>query len=245
MHDRQLVQRYSSDRAVGLSLPPRGGKTPSPLNAVVADYSVAARVLFGNVIGPAAMLAGGLVPLGFLAAPLPGDKPLHKKLRCIYSLLAVLSLSNELLAIVYATVAANKLTETVAVPAASVFDLIQRDYELPWIATNVHFMFGLLGYLSMICLRAYTIFPKRLNTAAAGIAGASLLGMCSVVNRGVSSGDAHGKAFGSSILSLVTRYIILLAKQLKHTGGIMTIAGITLGLVSTALAVQAIFSAES
>ena len=242
------MQRSSYERTpAGLPLTPRGGKTTtSSLNAAaLADYSGAARVLFGNVIGPAAMLAGGLVPLGFLAAPLPGDRPLDKKLRSIYSLLAVLSLSNELMAIVYATVAANKLTETVIVPAASVFDLIQRDYELPWIATNVHFMFGLLGYLSMICLRAYAIFPKKLGTAAAGIAGASLFGMCSVVNRGVSSGDAHGKAFGRSVVSLLTRYVILLFKQLKSTGGIMSMAGIALGLVSMALAVQAMFSAES
>jgi hypothetical protein len=224
----------------------RGGQSISSLNAgALADYSGAARVLFSNIISPAALLAGGLVPLGFLAAPLPGDKPLHKKLRCIYSLLSVVSLSSELMAIVYATVAANKLTETTVVPAASAFALIQRDYELSWIATNVHFLFGLFGFLSMIGLRAYTIFPKKLNHAAAGIVGASLLGMCSVVNRGVSAGDASGSSYGNSILSLVTRYGILLTKQLKNTGGIMSMTGIALGIVSTALAVRAIFSAES
>jgi hypothetical protein len=149
------------------------------------------------------------------------------------------------MAIVYATVAANKLTETTVAPAASVFALIQRDYELPWIAANVHLMFGLFGFLSMIGLRAYAIYPKKLNHAAAGFAGASLLGMCSVVNRGVSAGDASGRSFGSSIFSLVTRYGILLAQQLKNTGGIMFMTGIALGIISTALAVRAIFSAES
>lgn len=216
----------------------RGGDTSS-LKAV-ADYSGAAQVLFGNVISPAALLAGGLVPLGFLAAPLPGDKPINKRLRSIYWLLAVLSLANELTAIVYATIASNKLTEIAAAPAASVFALIKRDYELSWIATNVHFLFGLFGFLSMIGLRALACFPSKLNRAAAGIAFSALFGLCSVVNRGVAAGDGTGQIHGSSIMTLVLRYYVLLAQQIRKSGGIMAIAAIALGLVSTAMAIKAV-----
>lgn len=224
-----------------LSLLRGGEQTALP---AVSDYSDTARVLFGNIVSPAALLAGSLVPLGFLAAPLPGDKPLHKKLRCIYHILSVLSLTSELVAITYGTIASNKLAETIVAPASSAFDLIQRDYELPWIGANVHFMVGLFGFVAMICLRAYTIFPPNLNRAAAGLAAAMLFGMFSIVNQGVSAGDMKGKAFGNSLMSLAGRYSILLIQQLKRNGGIMAMASGVLGLVSTIAAVHALLSPE-
>ena len=235
---RQVITTHPSSPLV------RRAKDTTALKAV-ADYSGAARALFGNIISPAALLAGGLVPLGFLAQPLPGNKTRDKRLRSIYWLLAVLSLANELTAIVYATVASNKLTEIAAAPASSVFALIQRDYELSWIATNVHFLFGLFGFLSMIGLRAFTNFPCSLNRAAAGIVFSALLGMCSVVNRGVSAGDGTGHVYGSSIVTLVFRYFLLLAKQVRKQGGIMAMAAIALGLVSTAMAVRAVIVCDS
>ena len=82
---------------------------------------------------------------------------------------------HELLAIMYATVATNKLTEVASAPAASVFALIKRDYELPWVATNVHFMLGLFGFCSMVMLRALCIFPGTRNSSAAGLAFSALV----------------------------------------------------------------------
>jgi len=210
-----------------------------------ADYRGEAQGLFGNLIGPATFLAGSLVPLGFLAPPLPGRKTCHKRIRYAYSLLAVFSLCNEASAIVYATVASNKLTEIASAPAASVFDLIKRDYELSWIATNVHFLFGLFGFLSMIGVRALMCFPAQLNKATAGIAVSALLGMCSVVNRGVVAGDGSGHMYGNSILTLVTRYIVLLVNQVQKSGGILAMASISLGVVSLALALHAVIACES
>lgn len=221
----------------------RGGD--SALNAG-SDYSDAAQALFGNMIGPASMLAGGLVPISFLAPPLPDDTRLKKKIKCLYSIISVLSLSSELLCIIYATIASNKLVETAAaaMPAKSVFELIQRDYELSWIATNVHFIAGLFGFLSLVCIRAYTIFPKRLNVAAAGAAFSSLLGMCSVVNYGISRGDGAGHTYGRSVISLNVRYGSLLIKQLREKGGVLTVLAIGLGLVSAVLGVRALLSPE-
>lgn len=221
----------------------RGGEKTSLRGS--ADYSDAARLLFGNIINPAALLSGGLVPLGFLAKPPPGDKPWQKKMRCIYFLLSVLSLANELMAIMYATVASNKLTETVTAPAESVFALIKRDYELPWVATNVHFMFGLIGFIAMIMVRVLTIYPKPLNSAAAGLAGAAALAMCGVLNTGVSEGDGRGDAFGGNMLSLVARYVILLVKQLHAKKGIFATASLVLAVVSSVLAVRSLLAPES
>ena len=216
----------------------RGGATA--LQA--SDYSGAARALFGNVIGPASMLVGGLVPLTFLATSLPGDRPIDKKLRKIYFLVSILSLANEFSAIIYATVASNKLVETVVPETASVFELLRTEYELPWVATNVHFMLGLLGFLSLVMMRAYTLFPAELNVASAGFAGSALLLMFNVVNRGVSEGDAAGRRFGRSMASLVVRYIGLLTKQLVEKGGVALAGSIVLGALSSVLAVHALFT---
>lgn len=122
------------------------------------------------------------------------------------------SLVNELIAIMYATVATNKLTEVAVEPAKSVFALIKRDYELAWMGTNVHFMLGLLGFCSMIMLRALTIYPKSLNTSSAGLALSALIGMISIVNVGVSEGDGQGHTLGGNFFSLLCRYICLLVK---------------------------------
>jgi len=212
----------------------------------VADYSGAARVLFGNIIGPAALLSGGLVPLGFLAPPLPHEnKPWKKKMQRLYWLLTVASLSNELFAIMQATVASNKLMEVAAAPATSAFALIKRDYELQWVATNVHFMLGLLGFVGMVIIRALTTFPASLNRTAAGFAGSALLAMCSVINAGVSEGDGRGHALGGNLLSLVARYFILLTNHVRAKKGIVATASIVLALVSLAGAVQNLLKPET
>lgn len=92
----------------------------------------------------------------------------------------------------------------------------------------------------MIGLRAFTIFPCTLNRAAAGIAFSAVLATFSVVNRGVSAGDGAGHVHGSSILTLMGRYSILLAKQLKQSGGVMSISATVLGLVSLVMSIKAV-----
>lgn len=221
----------------------RGGDS-SALSAG-ADYSSAAQALFGNMISPASMLAGGLVPISFLAPQLPDDTPLRKKLKCLYHIISVLSLSSELLCVIYATVASNKLVETTALPAKSVFELIRRDYELSWIGANVHFVAGLFGFLSLVGIRAYTLFPPRLNVAAAGAALSSLLGAWSVANRGIARGDGRGHVFGTSVIVLNLRYAKLLIKQLGETAGIISFLAIGVGLVSAVLGIRALLTPEN
>jgi len=230
------------------SIPPllniRGGA--DPLGVSGADYSDAAKALFGNIVGPASMLTGGLVPLGFLAAPLPDDgKKWKQKARCLYMALSVASLLNELLAIMYATVATNKLTEVASAPAASVFALIQRDYELPWVATNVHFMLGLIGFCAMIMLRALCIFPISLNSALAGMALSALVGMISIINGGVAQGDGRGSRHGGTIVSLGARYVTLLTKNIYQRKSPLAAVSIVLFVIFGIQTIQNLMSAET
>lgn len=200
------------------------------------------------MIGPAAMLAGGLVPLGFLAEPLPDHTPLLRKLQCVYYFLSVASLANELLAIMYATVASNKLTEVaVVVPPAvsSVFALIKRDYELQWVGCNVHFMLGLLGFVGMVLIRAYALFPASLNRAAAGLGMSALLGMLSIVNAGVAQGDGRGHVFGGNLLTLALRYAWLLLRNVWQTRGAVALSALVLGVLSLGGAARNLFMPET
>ena len=230
----------------------RGGTSPTPdfLKASGSDYSEAARLLFGNIIGPASMLTGGLVPLGFLADPLPVDegkngKKWKKKARCLYQVLAVVSLLNELIAIMYATVATNKLTEVPTAPAVSVFALIKRDYELQWIATNVHFLLGLLGFCSMIMLRALCIYPQFINTSSAGLALSALVGMVSILNVGIAEGDGQGHRLGGNAFWLVARYTTLLVKSFVEKRTVMGMVSFAMFLFFGAKAVRQLLSPES
>lgn len=205
--------------------------------SALQDFSGAAGSLFGNLIGPASMIAGGLVPLGFLAGEIPGDKSNRKRLQTIYFLIAIFSLANELLAIMYATVASNKLTETVVAPAASVFALLQRDYELSWIGTNVHFITGLFGFMAMVGIRAYAFLPSHVHLPATGLAASFFLSMISVVNRGIAEGNRQGQVFGSSIVSLMVRYMKLLLQQSVALKSPLALTALILGVCSMATTV--------
>lgn len=146
--------------------------TATATAAVLKDYAPAAASLFNNMKTPASILAGAIVPLGFLS-PLPeppenikssisttktksktgkGDpkssnlaifKRLDRMLRKSYLLVTIFSFGSELLAVMWATVAVNQLTETVVEPSESVWALLKRDwFDLAWAATNSHFVLG-------------------------------------------------------------------------------------------------------
>ena len=166
--------------------------------AALKDYAPAAASLFNNMKTPASILAGAMIPLGFLS-PLPQPpahvkavpptkkrgkqteesdlaiaitKSLDRSLRKSYLLVTLFSFGSELLAVIWSTVAVNQLTETVIPPAESVWALLQRDwYDLAWSATNSHFLFGMLGFMWMVGTRAYLMVqakPWNINPVSAG-----------------------------------------------------------------------------
>eukprot|EP00568_Trieres_chinensis_P010835 CAMPEP_0183314244 /NCGR_PEP_ID=MMETSP0160_2-20130417/47842_1 /TAXON_ID=2839 ORGANISM="Odontella Sinensis, Strain Grunow 1884" /NCGR_SAMPLE_ID=MMETSP0160_2 /ASSEMBLY_ACC=CAM_ASM_000250 /LENGTH=279 /DNA_ID=CAMNT_0025479523 /DNA_START=82 /DNA_END=921 /DNA_ORIENTATION=- len=205
-------------------------KVPKPTTEMkaaavsLAQYAPAAASLFNNMKTPASILAGAMVPLGFLA-PLPkpesdvnGENPLHRILRKVHLFIAIASLCSELIAVMWATVAVNQLTEVPHLPAESVWHLLQRDCNLEWLAVNAHFLLGMLGFMSMIAIRGYfsAVVAGFSSTGCASICAAAasgLLLMVSIYNRGVAAGGGDGMRYGASILSLITTYVRLLVKR--------------------------------
>lgn len=91
----------------------------------LAQYAPEASSLFNNMKTPASIIGGALVSLA-IAGPLPLEGPSnerrsHKLARAFYNVIGVLSFSSELLVVIWATVATNKLVETHVDEAESVW----------------------------------------------------------------------------------------------------------------------------
>eukprot|EP00584_Thalassiosira_punctigera_P019309 CAMPEP_0172552350 /NCGR_PEP_ID=MMETSP1067-20121228/44387_1 /TAXON_ID=265564 ORGANISM="Thalassiosira punctigera, Strain Tpunct2005C2" /NCGR_SAMPLE_ID=MMETSP1067 /ASSEMBLY_ACC=CAM_ASM_000444 /LENGTH=222 /DNA_ID=CAMNT_0013340313 /DNA_START=149 /DNA_END=817 /DNA_ORIENTATION=+ len=215
--------------------------------AQVAQFAPQAASLFNNMKTPASIIAGAMVPLGLLAPiPLahPDGKPEHrleKMMRRSYTAVAVLALLSEFISVIMATVAVNQLTETVVAPAASVWDLLQRDYDLSWSGTNAHFLFGMFSFAYLVAVRSYfNVGGGLLGRGVAGLAGSSLLYMVAVVNRGVASGSGDGLSYGNSIVSLFRHYAGLVLARKRGGFRPLELGAVALGfgsLVAVALAV--------
>ena len=231
-------------------------KTETKMSAAsLSQFAPAAASLFNNMKTPASILAGSMVPLGFLT-PLPvietdseTKKVLDQRLRKIHMFIAVVSLCSELIAVMWATVAVNQLTETIVAPAESVWHLLQRDFNLEWLAVNSHFVIGMFGFMSMLGIRVY------LSAIAAGfqitgansvlsMATAGLLLMVSIVNRGVAAGEGgrYGWKFGGSVVSLISGYVHMFFKRALTpvSFGPVEIASFGFSMVSLAFGVKSI-----
>lgn len=196
-----------------------GGRLTSPPTQRLADYSGQAARMFDNMRAPAALLAGAIVPLGFFAAPKleKDDSPREKFVKRLHYLVASIGICCELIAVVWSTVAVNKLNEAAVHPSMSLMELLQRDYELPWIGCNVHFIVGLMAFASLLVSYAYVSFGAVSKPIACVVCAAECL-MISVVNDGVVQGDGRegGVRFGCNLFSLIKRYGFLLITHAVH-----------------------------
>ena len=231
--------------------------TTAANTAFLVDYSPAATALFNNMKTPASILAAGMVSLGFLAPfrlqRIQDDDTLLSRvedLKRVYIVVTLISFCSELLAVMWATVAVNQLTErNDLLAAASVWELLERDFDLEWAATNSHFVLGMIGFMYMVGIRGYVMLlaegaSATLTTAAlAGVASALAL-MVSVVNRGVAAGGGQGVGYGQNILDLFAHYVTLLYKRATDTTsfGPLELTAIVLQLISLSLSAYAIVS---
>mmetsp|Transcript_1010 Transcript_1010/g.1976 ORF Transcript_1010/g.1976 Transcript_1010/m.1976 type:complete len:296 (-) Transcript_1010:50-937(-) len=243
--------------AFKFSITPHGKRMePTALKAAMpalAQYAPAATSLFNNMKTPASILAGAMVPLGFLS-PLPAlddkeESKYHIIMRRLYLLITLFSFCSELLAVMWATVAVNQLTERAIQPAESVWHLLKRDCDLQWSAVNSHFVSGMLGFMWLIGTRAFFMVqaakhPTYMTISTASLIAGALMLMVSVVNRAVAAGGGtEGSSYGGTILALFGRYIYLMGKQatnLKNFGFLE--CGALIGLtLSVGVAVLGIF----
>mmetsp|Transcript_7748 Transcript_7748/g.11769 ORF Transcript_7748/g.11769 Transcript_7748/m.11769 type:complete len:291 (+) Transcript_7748:120-992(+) len=205
------------------------------------DHSGAAAGLFNNMRTPAALILGATIPLGLLMAPdlEEGDSPAMILLKKTLLLLAMSSLLSEILAITYATVAINKLSELQYHRTMTVADLIENHFELAWIGTNIHFLLGLFTFGLLVGFRAYFKYGEPAGKIIGSLSVAAILQATSFVNEGIAMG--HGDIdntefqFANNLFMLTMRYIRLLLCRVKK--GPLPIISIGLYLYSTILTV--------
>lgn len=185
------------------------------------DFTPAAVDLFSNMRVPAALIAGAVIPFGFAAMPRPvmGESRGKRLAKITSALLASFTLATELITIVYATVAVNKLREVVPAPSSSLMQLLQRDYEMGWLGVNVHFFAGLISLAIMSSITIWLNFGMQVGRAAAFGASAAVCLMIAIVNNGIHQGDGTGEfRFGGNLFTLTLRYLVLLARNGLHNG---------------------------
>jgi len=115
-----------------------------------AMVTAEAAALFGNVRVPAALVAGASLPLGFaFALPSSEDKLGVRALKGLNLALGFLAVQSELLSVVVATNAINRLTAggmacVTEGSVTTVMELFRNDPTLlqHWLGTYIHFVGG-------------------------------------------------------------------------------------------------------
>ena len=203
----------------------------------MTDFSGDAAKLFNNMKTPASILGGSMIALGVTGVLPTSNKPensFFKLLRQLNLVVAVLSYGSQILAIIYASMAANNLTENKFEPTETVFHLLQRDFALSWTAVNSHFLFGMIGSMWLIGTRALFLtrahnFNKYFGAAACTTTIATLSLMLATVNRQIENGLGQG----NNALALFKTYNRLLIEQAfsKNSFGVCEAIGILLFLL--------------
>lgn len=209
--------------------------------------------LFQNMITPASILAGAIVPMAFTSS-LPVDNENKNKsswtamLRKAYHISGLLSLLSNLMAVMWSVIAVNQLNEiSHLAPAKSVWELLRRDFDLPWTGVNTHFMFGLLCFAFCVACKAFFIVQGGiLGQSMLGLSGGALLLMLSSINRAIATGAGDGiHRYGPNSLFLIGHYLYLLgtkALSQQDSGiGILGISSILLTSYSLVMGIRALF----
>ena len=199
-------------------------------------------------------MAGALVPLA-LIAPLDiksSDGNLNSRrdvsIRKAYNFAAVASLLSELLAVMWASVAVNQLTETDVKLVKSVWDLLQDDYSLHWSAVNAHSVLGSYGFAFCIGCRAYFHAGKGiLGTGLVSLALSGLLLMTSIVNRAIEAGGGDGvHRYGTNVIALFHKYTTLLLSRASEGGalGLLQMGSLLVGAAGIVLCLGSIMGVD-
>jgi len=203
-------------------------------------------------MSPTSVRSAGMISLGFATRfpELPRDTPeriypleqrqLCSKLDRLHIVLGVISVTSELIVVLWSAVEVNQLTERAYEPAYSVWNLIHRDCDLAWSAVNSHFILGIIGFVGMLWLRAHVMLlsakaSRKLQVAASSGTGAALCLMVSIVNRGVETGGGNSlDSYGHNILDLVSHYVALLlqAATNERSPGLLQFSALVLEFIS-------------
>lgn len=186
----------------------------------LADYSSAATALFNNMRAPAALIGGSLVPIGILSAPTinEDDSKGIKLLKRANIIIAVASLLSEIMAVVYSSIAINKIAEVAQPKTMGVAQLLAEKHELAWLGTNIHFLLGMMGFALITGSKAFFSVGPSLGKVTMSWSIAAFFQALAVINHGIamgSVGEDVSTRFASNFFMLIVKYVIVAIKASK------------------------------
>ena len=150
----------------------------------------------------------------------------------MYPFASVASLASFIVSIFWATTVLNQLTENPPAMAASVWDLLQRDYKLQWVAVNSHFVLGMFGFMWLMGTKAYFMGGKQ--PAIFGLAVSALMFMLSIMNRAVAKGGGSvANRYGSSVFGLLSTYTSLMFRRARECFGPLEFVAVGIAIISS------------
>lgn len=192
----------------------RPTRTATVVMQEAKDWGPAASGIFNNIRTPAALIAGATFGGIFALQPSLADTALQGAAKRIYLLIGIGTLASELVATIVATCALEKLSDEQALNRVGSYEGVKSflrgvGLELDYVASETHFLFGVLGFAIMVGMRAWIAFA----CPAFGVAGlstiiAALCLMLFFINGG-SSNAARPFAF----LQEARLYVELLLQQ--------------------------------
>jgi hypothetical protein len=185
-------------------------------STALADHSAAAAGLFNNMRTPAALIGGALVPIGILSAPTiqREDGKGMRLLKKANILLGVLSLISEFLAVMYSSIAINKIAEVAQPKTFGVAQLIAEKHELAWLGTNIHFLLGTMGFALIIGSKSFFSVGAKLGKVTSAWSFAALFQALAIVNQGIAMGSTNATDEMSSN-TLATNFGMLILKYIR------------------------------
>ena len=143
--------------------------------------------MFGNM---GARAGRGRVPAARLRV-CGGEGGLVAQLRGaqLATALGFLAVNSELLSVVFATNAINRLTDeagSATVMATSLAGLLKHDaFQQFWLGVYTHFILGIVGLVAMVGIRSWIAIGPRLGRPVLMLTGAILLRLIAARNRSV------------------------------------------------------------
>lgn len=111
---------------------------------------------------------------------------------------------------------------------------------LEWVSTNVNFLFGLCGTLSLVALRALLTWQADEGRVAAGFCSAALLLALSVVDEQVQVGG-----YAEGLAQLVLKYCQLMVAHVGESRSPLLIGGLLAAVASTFGAGSLVFTTRA
>lgn len=182
----------------------------APAQDATKDYSGQAAALFGNLRIPAALFAGAAAGSAFAMPLAATDGLAFGTAKRFYALLMMASLSAQIITIIVSTLAMGAMSFRPTVLTSSTSELLNSQYDFEWVAARLHFLLGIIMFVTGCGLRAWvSIACPFFAKAAVGLIFSSTVFCVAVIN------EREHEDSGSSVWAVPFKFVRLLSGRAR------------------------------